>query len=573
MKSIRFSTISLFAALLLTSLNVNDVSAQGTINASPDVRFSWSNPIAYDILIDRFANGNPANDRSYGRGTDRDGTAYEDSGSEYFTGGDLAGITQRIRQGYFDSLGVNVLLLSPPFEQVHGFVPSADGNAGRYGYHGEWPLDFTSIDANWGTTEEFAELVQTAHARNIRVVFDVDLTRAGPPTLADMDLFGFGAITDSSDWGNWRPTANESWAGYVERFATFDDSTVTDWARWWGPEWVRASLPGYDSCSANEPADCSSGEAAFKLSAGATVKIPSFLAEKWGENKLAAESKSLAQFFDRSGLSATPRNHLIKWLTDWVRRYGVDGFRVAAAGVTIEGALEELKRQSVVARNEWLASNPGLLDGDTDFWMIAESPAEPDAGSLYQLGFDALVRPPFVPAKDVSELEDIYRLLSESITASDGFDIVNRLSTGRSDLTDESLQELVTQFMLSPGGIRIAYGEETGGTTNTVDSSVLKHWQTLGQFRQRHPSLAAGSHLTLSSSPYTFIRQLRNPSVDDVVVVAVGASGRTRINVSRAFPDDAVVRDVVTGKTAFVSFGFATFTAAPSGLMLLELAD
>ncbi|MDW8467451.1 MAG: alpha-amylase family glycosyl hydrolase [Chloroherpetonaceae bacterium] len=67
--------------------------------------FNWHDAIIYSIIIDRFANGDSSNDRPL----------VHDSlfaPANYF-GGDFRGIIQKIDEGYFDSLGVNVLWLSP----------------------------------------------------------------------------------------------------------------------------------------------------------------------------------------------------------------------------------------------------------------------------------------------------------------------------------------------------------------------------------------------------------------------------------------------------------------------------
>jgi hypothetical protein len=166
--------------------------------------------------------------------------------------------------------------------------------------------------------------------------------------------------------------------------------------------------------------------------------------------------------------------------------------------------------------------------------------------------------------------------------------LVSYLSSHDTGLSDrDALRVAATNLMLLPGGINLFYGDETGrrampgvedpalaarGSMNwdSIDESLLSHWQLLGQFRRRHPSIAAGSHTVLSDEPYVFMRRLNHPVHEDAVVVASGASGRTRIYVSKAFPDDAIVRDAVSGKTAFVSFGYVTINADESGLVLLE---
>jgi alpha-amylase len=101
---------------------------------------------------------------------------------------------------------------------------------------------------------------------------------------------------------------------------------------------------------------------------------------------------------------------------------------------------------------------------------------------------------------------------------------------------------------------------------------ALPSWAEVARFRSRHPAVGAGNHQLISAGPYTFQRTYRGGNVVDNVVVVMGAEGRTRVNVSGAFPDDAIVRDAITGSTGFVSFGYVSLTPDESGVLLLELA-
>lgn len=68
----------------------------------------------YFVLTDRFQNGDPTNDHSYGRHND----GMQEIGT--FHGGDLRGLTSKL--DYLQQLGVNALWISAPFEQIHGWV-------------------------------------------------------------------------------------------------------------------------------------------------------------------------------------------------------------------------------------------------------------------------------------------------------------------------------------------------------------------------------------------------------------------------------------------------------------------
>ncbi|MCE0019873.1 alpha-amylase, partial [Klebsiella pneumoniae] len=76
--------------------------------------FDWHNATVYFVLTDRFVNGNPANDNSYGRHKD----GMQEIGT--FHGGDLQGLTSKL--DYLQQMGVNALWISSPLEQIHGWV-------------------------------------------------------------------------------------------------------------------------------------------------------------------------------------------------------------------------------------------------------------------------------------------------------------------------------------------------------------------------------------------------------------------------------------------------------------------
>jgi alpha-amylase len=56
--------------------------------------FVWENATVYFLLTDRFNNGDKTNDLAYGRKADA-------AKLRGFMGGDLAGITAKIKEGYF----------------------------------------------------------------------------------------------------------------------------------------------------------------------------------------------------------------------------------------------------------------------------------------------------------------------------------------------------------------------------------------------------------------------------------------------------------------------------------------
>ena len=134
-------------------------------NASQLVRSDWHSMMLYFIMVDRFFNGNTGNDEPV-----------EDSEihpkANYF-GGDLAGISQKIAAGYFDSLGVNALWLSPITQNplsAYGLYP--EPRTRFSGYHGYWPVALTKTDHRFGTDGELRELISNAHNNDMNMLLD-----------------------------------------------------------------------------------------------------------------------------------------------------------------------------------------------------------------------------------------------------------------------------------------------------------------------------------------------------------------------------------------------------------------
>ncbi|MBK6695338.1 MAG: hypothetical protein IPG50_24470 [Myxococcales bacterium] len=92
-------------------------------------------------------------------------------------GGTLRGLLKGIERGDFEALGVNTLWLSPLYRNPSGTFTGGtrpDGSERRFtGYHGYWPVDSRAVEPALGTEADLDALVQGAHARGLRVLFDV----------------------------------------------------------------------------------------------------------------------------------------------------------------------------------------------------------------------------------------------------------------------------------------------------------------------------------------------------------------------------------------------------------------
>ena len=279
--------------------------------------FSWDNATVYFVLTDRFLDSDESNNHSYGRGLQEDGKTPVE-GLDYknnpgtFHGGDLNGLTQKVTEGYFNDLGVNAIWITAPYEQIHGYTsgnkkgdnanqyPDPEkGGFPYYSYHGYWALDYTNIDANMGTADDFEKFVDSCHERGIRVVMDIVMNHVGYATMYDAQEYGFSDALKSSD-------AGVSWKSYYFGNSTFltggkpesQNFWVTSsnaWANWWGPGFVRADYPGYTAAGGDEYHMSLSGLPDVVTEKSASeVPTPPLLVNKWkGEGRYDKEQKEL----------------------------------------------------------------------------------------------------------------------------------------------------------------------------------------------------------------------------------------------------------------------------------------
>ena len=152
----------------------------------------WRDEVIYQVLVDRFANG--------------------DRGNDYFVnlddlarhqGGDWRGLQDNL--GYLEELGVTTLWISP-------VVRNVETDANVDGYHGYWAQDMTATNPHFGDLPALRSLVDAAHARNMKVIFDIVTNHVGQAFFYDMNLNGVADINIAGN-GNVSP---------VQHFTEYD---------------------------------------------------------------------------------------------------------------------------------------------------------------------------------------------------------------------------------------------------------------------------------------------------------------------------------------------------------------
>lgn len=301
------------AILLLAAIYSAHIYAE---QHTPDF---WKNATVYFMLTDRFNNGDTTNDHLYNRNE-------IPATLRGFEGGDIKGIIEKIEEGYFTRLGIDAIWMTPLIEQVHGY----DESSGlTYSYHGYWPKDWTAVDKNFGTEADLKKMITVAHKNNIKVLMDVIINHTGP-------------------------------------------ETKSDWA--WPKEWIRTTpLCTWENYKQNTQCALATSLTDIKTESELGVKLPPKLLEKWKkEGRLEQKITEIEGFFTRTGYPRAPKYYIVKWLTDWVKEYGVDGFRVDTAKHVEANIWTVLKKESELSLKIWKKNNPKSIKDDLPFYMVGE---------------------------------------------------------------------------------------------------------------------------------------------------------------------------------------------------------
>jgi glycosidase len=139
-------------------------------------RFQGFSPsdVMYLIMIDRFADGDPANnDPAQSRGI------YDRGNKFYYHGGDLQGVIDHLP--YLKELGVTAIWLTPwydNYDRLNQIELKEDKPS--TGFHGYIPQNFYGVEEHFGTHAKLRELVETAHRSGIKIIQDQVMNHTGP---------------------------------------------------------------------------------------------------------------------------------------------------------------------------------------------------------------------------------------------------------------------------------------------------------------------------------------------------------------------------------------------------------
>ncbi|WP_405971652.1 pullulanase-type alpha-1,6-glucosidase [Streptomyces sp. NBC_00988] len=416
----------------------------------------------YFVMPDRFANGDTSNDQGGLTGS-RLSTGYDPTDKGFYQGGDLKGLAKKL--DYIKGLGTTAIWMAPIFKNQPVQGTGSDASAG---YHGYWITDFTQVDPHFGTNKDLATLISKAHAKGMKVFFDVITNH----TADVVDYEG-----KSYDY-----LSKGAFPYLTKDGQPFDDADYADGKKTF-PAVTTASFPKTPTVPADK----------------ANVKVPSWLNDPTmyhnrGDSTYVGEN---ATYGDFSGLDDlwTERPEVVsgmeKIYEKWVRDFDVDGFRID----TVKHVDMDFWTQWATALDKYAAQH-----GRKNFFMFGEVySADTSITSPYvtQGRLDATLDFPFQDAarayasqggsaqKLASVFGDDYKYTTDKANAYEQVTFLGNHDMGRigyfldqdnPKATDAQLlakDRLANELMfLSRGNPVVYYGDEQGFTGSGGDKDA-----------------------------------------------------------------------------------------------------
>jgi len=125
----------------------------------------WQDQIIYFLMLDRFKDGNPANN-------DQGTGEYNPELESHYNGGDLQGVVQQL--DYIQQLGATAVWTTPQVANTWW-----DPRVHYGGYHGYWALDFKKVDKHFGSLRDYQLLSHHLHERGMYLIQDIVVNHVG----------------------------------------------------------------------------------------------------------------------------------------------------------------------------------------------------------------------------------------------------------------------------------------------------------------------------------------------------------------------------------------------------------
>lgn len=210
----------ILAGLLLSLAACVDTAGIGKAEITNNVA-DWRDETIYQVLIDRFSNGDVNNDMN----------VRANSAAAYH-GGDYQGLIERL--DYLQNLGVTALWISP-------VVKNVESDAGVDGYHGYWTQNFLEVNPHFGDMAKLRELVRACHARGMKVILDIVTNHVGQLFYYDINrdgqpgelVIGSGTSSPITRISEWDPDFQENG---IQAWTSLGYSGIAPITWIWSPE-------------------------------------------------------------------------------------------------------------------------------------------------------------------------------------------------------------------------------------------------------------------------------------------------------------------------------------------------
>ncbi|HEX4746521.1 MAG TPA: alpha-amylase family glycosyl hydrolase [Gaiellaceae bacterium] len=568
--------------------------------SQPPTYSAFASQRIYFVMPDRYANGDPSNDRG-GLTGPRSVTGYDPVDSGWYHGGDLKGLTgvcadTRTGLARVENLGFTAIWVTPVVAQQYVQADSA-------AYHGYWGLDFTKVDPHLGTNADFEAFVDCAHSLGLKVYLDVVVNHT-----ADVILPAGGSTYRSAEEMPYRDCKGNAFS--AQRYA--------------GTKRFPCLSARYQP---RQP---------LVLPQNRNLKKPAWLNQVTryhNRGSITFDSCSPACFEqgDFFGLDDvfTEQPFVVNGLAEvfggWIREFGVDGFRVdtakhvdraffkawapriqaaaRAAGVRDfeifgEVFLTDSVELSMFVRDRAI---PNVIDFPLQDTLVRYAGGSAGSrGIASRLADDDYFRGPSgvapTPATFLGN-HDVGRAAAKirEQTQAEGAELLARVELGHSLLY--LLRGVPTVYygdevgMIGRGGDKAARQDMfptqvdewksearvgsppigTGSSFDLVDHPVSEHLRALGALRDAHPALSTGGSIVrLASGGTLAVSRIDREARREYLALFNAAEEPARLTVQTATPDASWIPLLGGVAATSAANGRVTITVPPLTALLLR---
>lgn len=519
---------------------------------SPD----WKDQVVYFLMIDRFNDGNTAND-------DQGTKEFDPTSEKKFSGGDLAGVQQKL--DYIQQLGATTVWITPPVAN-QWWDPAQ--NYG--GYHGYWARDLQQVDEHFGSLGDYQALSKALHQRGMYLIQDVVVNHVG---------------------------------NYFTYSGSYDPAKPCQ-----GFKLIAGALP--DNKSLPYPLnlnDCNNADA----QKAAVYHWTPAIADQNNQNQVL--TYQLSDLDDLNTSSPIMRDYLKQSYRYWIDQVGVDGFRVDTVKYVdhdfyhdffhANDGIEQEAKQT--GRNDFLSlgevfetSTPYHTEGESKLIAYLGTTAKPELQSMLNFPLQATMNRVFAGGQPTAELGFRLRKMMELYPDPyrlgnfiDNHDMARLLSQS----TKADVKQALFSMLTLPGIPVIYQGTEQGFTGyrdamfqggyredgQQVDSfndqsEMYRFIQQLVQVRHDNPVLSRGDLNILAEDStgagiFAYSRKLDNAealvilnTADQPMLLnrmATGAAAGTRFKVLDKLHADSLTTDPVADEAGLLTLALPAKSA------------